>query len=61
MEDGPRQQERDRRMRAAMEVTLNETLDISAAELDRNLNMWADRKKSEGQFSYDAEAEAEAE
>jgi hypothetical protein len=44
-----------------MEVTLNETLDISAAELDRNLNMWADRKKSEGQFSYDAEAEAEAE
>ncbi|KAJ7859502.1 hypothetical protein B0H14DRAFT_2506642 [Mycena olivaceomarginata] len=59
MEDGPMQQERDRRMRAAMEVALNETLDISAAELDGNSNMWADRKKSEGQFSYDAEAEAE--
>jgi hypothetical protein len=46
-------------MRAAMEAALNEGQDISAAELDGNSNMWADRKKSESQSSYDAEVEAE--
>jgi hypothetical protein len=42
-----------------MEAALNEGQDISAAELDGNSNMWADRKKSESQSSYDAEVEAE--
>ncbi|KAJ7808880.1 hypothetical protein B0H14DRAFT_2868506 [Mycena olivaceomarginata] len=54
LEDVPRQQERDHRMRAAMEAALNEGQDTSAAELDGNSNMWADRKKSESQSNYDA-------
>ncbi|KAJ7491229.1 hypothetical protein FB451DRAFT_1336955 [Mycena latifolia] len=61
LEDGPAQRERDRSMRVAimMEIALDREREISAGELDGNANMWADKKKSQRQFSYDAEPDAE--
>ncbi|KAJ7460934.1 hypothetical protein B0H11DRAFT_1736272 [Mycena galericulata] len=60
LEDGPKQQERDRSMRAAMELALDQERGlVSATALDGNANIWADKKKSQIQFSYDAEVEAE--
>jgi salicylate hydroxylase len=60
-DDGPEQQERDRSMRAAMEAAEKELRgepvdDVAAAG---NPNQWADKKKSQVQFSYDADAEAD--
>ncbi|KAJ7920819.1 hypothetical protein B0H13DRAFT_2249664 [Mycena leptocephala] len=55
LDDGPKQEERDRSMRAAMEVAFTQEQD----EMDGNANIWADKKKSQSQFSYDAEVEAE--
>jgi salicylate hydroxylase len=55
LDDGPKQEERNRSMRAAMEVAFTQEQD----EMDGNANIWADKKKSQSQFSYDAEVEAE--
>jgi uncharacterized protein (DUF1015 family) len=38
-----------------MEVAFTQEQD----EMDGNANIWADKKKSQSQFSYDAEVEAE--
>lgn len=60
--DGPEQQARDKSMREAMELELKivsgEKVDASS-ELEGNSNQWADRRKNEEQFGYDADAEAE--
>ncbi|EMD31600.1 hypothetical protein CERSUDRAFT_119636 [Gelatoporia subvermispora B] len=64
--DGPEQEARDASMRAAMEAELS-MLDRErrgeAAKvedmLEGNFNQWADRRKNEKQFGYDAEAEAD--
>ncbi|KAF8209749.1 hypothetical protein K438DRAFT_195741 [Mycena galopus ATCC 62051] len=55
LEDGPAQRARDSSMRTAMEAALA----LDSGDADGNANVWADRKKSQWQFSYDAEAEAE--
>ncbi|KAJ7748398.1 hypothetical protein B0H16DRAFT_1725586 [Mycena metata] len=58
LEDGPAQRARDESMRSAMN-TVMEHAQGAEEEMDGNMNMWADRKKSQLQFCYDAEAEAE--
>ncbi|KAJ6610642.1 hypothetical protein B0H10DRAFT_406072 [Mycena sp. CBHHK59/15] len=59
LEDGPKQQARDASMRAAMEVALcQERSESGISDADGNANVWADRKKSQIQFSYDAELDA---
>jgi salicylate hydroxylase len=59
--DGPEQQSRDADMRRAM--ALERALDASpadgAAQTAGNPNHWADRDKSDRQFSYDADVEVE--
>ncbi|KAI8976310.1 FAD/NAD-P-binding domain-containing protein [Trametes punicea] len=63
--DGPEQEARDAQMRRAMEVELRRVgggAGASAADadpLEGSPNQWADRKKNEAQFAYDADAEAE--
>ncbi|KZT03048.1 FAD/NAD(P)-binding domain-containing protein [Laetiporus sulphureus 93-53] len=63
--DGPEQQERDLHMRAAMEAEFamldreRAGLPVQEDTMEGNPNQWADRKKSEIQFGYDADAEAE--
>ncbi|KAJ7632133.1 hypothetical protein FB45DRAFT_977986 [Roridomyces roridus] len=54
LEDGPRQEERDRSMRLAMELASSQ----EERENVGNANIWADKRKSQTQFGYDAEAEA---
>ncbi|KAF7342747.1 FAD/NAD-binding domain-containing protein [Mycena sanguinolenta] len=56
--DGPAQQVRDESMRMAMKAALARSV-ASVDDTEGNANVWADRKKSQRQFSYDAEAEAE--
>ncbi|OSX61363.1 hypothetical protein POSPLADRAFT_1144845 [Postia placenta MAD-698-R-SB12] len=55
MADGPAQAARDAEMRRAMEAVLRDGDDGMAG----NPNQWADRAKTDAQFGYDAEAEAE--
>ena len=65
--DGPEQEARDASMRAAMEAELaiataaNATggNGISEFKGEGNSNQWADRRKNEEQFGYDADKEAE--
>ncbi|KAJ6506253.1 hypothetical protein C8R47DRAFT_1101678 [Mycena vitilis] len=57
--DGPAQQTRDDSMRAAMESALAREQEEFADGAEGNANVWADRKKSQSQFGYDAEAEAQ--
>ncbi|KAJ7702205.1 hypothetical protein B0H17DRAFT_1194722 [Mycena rosella] len=59
LEDGPEQEERDRSMRTAMEAALAREREIRAEDTAGNANVWADKKKSQTQFDYDAELEAE--
>ncbi|KAJ7222831.1 hypothetical protein B0H12DRAFT_298791 [Mycena haematopus] len=59
LSDGPAQQARDESMRAAMEAALARESGESVGDAEGNANVWADRKKSQRQFSYDAEAEAQ--
>ncbi|KAJ7137424.1 hypothetical protein C8R43DRAFT_1203079 [Mycena crocata] len=54
LEDGPAQQARDDSMRSAMAAEHSK----SVGDADGNANLWADRKKSQRQFGYDAEADA---
>lgn len=58
--DGPEQEARDRDMRAAMEdalrVARGEKSDVALAG---NANQWADKNKSDIQYGYDADEEAE--
>ncbi|KAG1844710.1 hypothetical protein F4604DRAFT_220302 [Suillus subluteus] len=58
--DGPEQEERDREMRAAMEDSLRAARgEKSTRVLTGNANQWADKKKSDIQYGYDADEEAE--
>lgn len=54
--DGPEQEARDASMRAAMETELKmlngEDVDVGN---EGSANQWADRKKNEKQFGYDAD------
>jgi salicylate hydroxylase len=59
LEDGPAQQARDDSMRLGMAAELARESGEDVGDADGNANVWADRKKSQRQFSYDAEAEAE--
>ncbi|KAJ7658385.1 hypothetical protein DFH06DRAFT_1408174 [Mycena polygramma] len=59
LEDGPAQQVRDDSMRAAMETAIAREREECADEAEGNANVWADRRKSQRQFGYDAEAEAQ--
>ncbi|KAJ6506280.1 hypothetical protein C8R47DRAFT_1315763 [Mycena vitilis] len=58
LEDGPAQQTRDDSMRAAMESALAREQEKFADGAEGNANVWADRKKSQSQFGYDAEADS---
>ena len=65
--DGPEQEARDASMRAAMEAELAIAAAANAAGAsgisefkgEGNSNQWADRRKNEEQFGYDADKEAE--
>ncbi|KAG2145711.1 hypothetical protein BD769DRAFT_1660826 [Suillus cothurnatus] len=58
--DGPEQEDRDRDMRAAMEDALRVVRgEQSTFVLAGNANQWADKTKSDIQFGYDADEEAE--
>lgn len=64
--DGPEQEARDASMRSAMEVELrmlererNGEPAVLDDALEGNYNQWADRRKNEQQFGYDAEAVAD--
>ena len=65
--DGPEQEARDASMRAAMEAELTIAAAANAAGAsgipefkgEGNSNQWADRRKNEEQFGYDADKEAE--
>ncbi|KAG2052590.1 FAD/NAD(P)-binding domain-containing protein [Suillus hirtellus] len=58
--DGPEQEERDREMRAAKEDALRVARgEKSTYTLTGNSNQWADKTKSDIQFGYDADEEAE--
>lgn len=58
--DGPEQEKRDSEMRAAMEDASRVARgEESAHVLSGNANQWADKKKSDIQFGYDADLEAE--
>ena len=60
LQDGPEQEARDASMRAAMEAEFRmlngEEVDLTLGD---NQNQWADRKKNELQFGYDADAVVE--
>lgn len=58
--DGPEQEARDREMRAAMEDTFRVARgEESTSVLAGNANQWADKTKSDIQYGYDADEEAE--
>ena len=57
--DGPEQRERDEDMRKAMALELSDNSEALRREQDGNQNQWADRKKSDELFGYDADAEAD--
>ncbi|CDO72572.1 hypothetical protein BN946_scf184983.g55 [Trametes cinnabarina] len=60
--DGPEQEARDAQMRQAMELELRvmrEGVAPGEVTLEGSPNQWADRKKNEAQFAYDADREAE--
>jgi len=58
--DGPIQEQRDSEMREAMEDARRVARgEESTLALAGNANQWADKKKSDMQFGYDADAEAE--
>jgi salicylate hydroxylase len=58
--DGPEQEARDRDMRAAMEDALRVARgEKSTYVLAGNANQWADKTKSDIQYGYDADEEAE--
>ncbi|KAG0702093.1 hypothetical protein DFH29DRAFT_999595 [Suillus ampliporus] len=58
--DGPEQEERDREMRMAMDDALRVARgENSTLVLAGNANQWADKEKSNIQFGYDADDEAE--
>ncbi|KAG1873092.1 hypothetical protein F4604DRAFT_1925582 [Suillus subluteus] len=58
--DGPEQEERDRDMRAATEDALRVARgEQSTLVLAGNANQWADKTKSDIQYGYDADEEAE--
>lgn len=60
--DGPEQERRDADMRKAMEAELKMIRGENAEEGEMgegSYNQWADRKKNNEQFGYDADAEAE--
>lgn len=50
LDDGPDQEARDKAMREAM----------SGAPTDGNPNQWADKKKCQVQFNYDADGEVDS-
>lgn len=64
--DGPEQAARDTAMRAAAEAELaalarvRAGLPVEELAMEGNPNQWADRRKNEIQFGYDADAVAEA-
>lgn len=54
--DGPQQRARDASMRISMEYALKEARgELTLNDNVGNTNMWADRVKSDEQFSYDAD------
>jgi hypothetical protein len=57
--DGPEQRERDENMRRAMALELSGKSKASHWESDGNQNQWADRKKNDALFGYDADAEVD--
>ena len=57
--DGPEQRKRDENMRKAMALELSDDSGASRCELDGNQNQFADRKKSDDLFGYDADAEVD--
>jgi salicylate hydroxylase len=57
--DGPEQRARDESMRKAMALELSGDLGALRRESDGNQNQWADRKKSDMLFGYDADAEVD--
>jgi salicylate hydroxylase len=58
--DGPVQEQRDHEMREAMEDSFRIARgEKSTLALAGNANQWADKKKSDAQFGYDADAEVE--
>jgi len=59
LSDGPEQRERDQNMRKAMALELSGDSGALRRESDGNQNQWADKKKSEELFGYDADAEAD--
>lgn len=63
--DGPEQEARDSQMRKAAEVEEamlereRQGLPVEEESMEGNPNMWADRKKNEAQFGYDADEVAD--
>jgi len=57
--DGPEQRERDENMRKAMVLQLYGDPGVSRRESVGNQNQWADKKKSDELFGYDADAEVD--
>jgi len=57
--DGPEQRERDENMQKAMTLQLYGDPGVLRRESDGNQNQWADKKKSDELFGYDADAEVE--
>jgi len=57
--DGPEQKERDENMRKAMALELAGNSAVLRRESDGNQNQWADKKKSDELFGYDADAEVD--
>lgn len=57
--DGPKQRERDESMRKAMALELSGDSEALRRESDGNQNQWADRKKNDDLFGYDADAEVD--
>lgn len=57
MEDGPDQERRDRSMKQAMEVALQEAQEgEKGADCAGTENLWGDRKRTDNVFGYDADA-----
>lgn len=57
--DGPEQRERDENMRKAMVLQLYGDPGVLRRESVGNQNQWADKKKSDELFGYDADAEVD--
>ena len=57
--DGPEQRERDENMRKAMALQPSGDPGVLQRESDGNQNQWADKKKSDELFGYDADAEVD--